>query len=65
MWGLGAGGVGGIALDGIAYAITGKGDAVRIALSAGLCVASAATVVLGILVDRRLRRRHEGGGASP
>lgn len=63
-WGLGAGGVGGIALDAVAYAITGRGDAVRIVLSAGLCAASAAVVALGLLVDWRLRRRHEGGGAS-
>ena len=64
MWGLSAGGVGGLALDAVTFLITGRGDAVRIVLSAGLCLSSAAVVALGFVADRRLRRRHERGGAS-
>jgi len=62
MWGLGAGGVGGLALDAITFLITGRGEAVRIVLSAGLCLASATVVALGFVADRRIRRRHERGG---
>ncbi|HYS70827.1 MAG TPA: hypothetical protein VEM95_00220 [Thermoplasmata archaeon] len=64
MWGLGAGGVGGLGLDAVTFLITGRGDAVRIGLSAGFCLASAAVVAVGFVADRRLLRRHERGGAS-
>lgn len=64
LWGLGAGGVGGLVLDGISLAITGRGEPVRIALSAALCAASAVLIVLGRITDARLRRRHERGDAA-
>ena len=64
MWGLGAGSVGGLGLDAVTFLITGRGDAVRIALSGGLCISSAGVVAVGLVADRRLRRRHERGGPS-
>ena len=64
MWGLSAGGVGGLGLDALSFLITSRGSDVRILLSAGLCLVSAALVVIGSLLDRVLRRKYEGGGAS-
>jgi len=64
LWGLGAGGVGGLGLDALSYAITGQGNSIRIALSAGLCLASGAVIVVGLLADRRLRETHERGDGA-
>ena len=62
MWGLGAGSIGGLGLDAVSFLVTGEGDGVRIALSAGLCVASGTTLLVGLVADRLLRRKHERGG---
>jgi len=64
MWGLSAGGVGGVGLDAVSFLLTGRGDEVRIVLSAGLCIASGAVVALGLIVDLRIRKKHERGGIS-
>jgi hypothetical protein len=64
MWGLSAGGVGGLGLDAISFLLTGRGEEVRIVLSAGLSVASGTVVAMGLIVDRRIRKKQEHGGIS-
>jgi len=64
MWGLSAGGVGGLGLDALSFVITGRGDAIRITLSTALCLASGGLILFGFLADRALRKKYEGGSGG-